>query len=108
MNGWGNTVIDTSKPNSANLADAPAPPYMRDLVLAHDCVRYPMCIGMADQYVGYVVPAYNFVLSADPYLSEAESDPYEETYALSPLVEQHIVHPILDLLKFRRERQSEI
>ena len=81
---------------------APAPPYMRDLVLAHDGVRYPVLAGLAEDYIGYIVPAYNYVLNPDnPYIMEAEGDHYEEVYSLGPLVEEHAVHPILQLLQYR-------
>ena len=45
--------------------DAPQPPYMRDLVLAHDGVRYPVVAGLAEDYIGYIVPVYNFVLATE-------------------------------------------
>jgi len=99
---WGWPLFDATKPNLPKFDEAPAPPYMRDLVLAHPGVRYPICVGLAENYVGYIVPAYNYVLDpSDPYIVEAEGDHYEEVYSLSPLVEQHAVHPILELLKFR-------
>ncbi|MND09549.1 hypothetical protein D3C83_329770 [compost metagenome] len=48
------------------------------------------------------MPAYNYVLDpSDPYIVEAEGDHYEEVYSLSPFVEQHAIHPILELLKYR-------
>jgi hypothetical protein len=76
---------------------------MRDLVLAHDGVRYPVVAGLAEDYVGYIVPAYNFVLATTgPWLNEAEGDHYEEVYCLSPDAERHIVDPTLELLKYRR------
>ena len=47
---------------------------------------------------------YNFVLATSgAWLNEAEGDHYEEVYALSTLVEQHVVHPILELLKYRKK-----
>lgn len=99
---WGWPLMDTSKPNSPDLADAPMAPYLRDLVLANPGVRYPVLAGLAQDYCGYIVPAYNYVLSADsPYLDEAEGDHYEETYSLGPDVEKHAVHPLLDLAAWR-------
>jgi hypothetical protein len=66
-------------------------------------VRYPVLAGCAEDYVGYVVPKYNYALDPqDPYLVEAEGDHYEEVYSLGPDVEQHVVHPILQLLMHRR------
>ena len=57
---------------------------------------------LAEDYIGYIVPAYNYVLSpTNPYLSEADGDHYEETYSLGPLVEQQAIHPILQLLQYR-------
>ena len=100
---WGWPMLDTTKVNAPNMATAPGPPYMRDLVLAHDGVKYPVAAGCAEDYIGYIVPAYNYALDPnDPYIVEAEGDHYEEVYSLGPLVEQHAVHPILQLLQFRR------
>jgi hypothetical protein len=100
---WGWPMIDTTKPNSADLATAPMGPYLRDLVLANPGVQYPVVAGLAEDYIGYIVPAYNYVLSTDsPYLEEAEGDHYEEVYSLGPDIEAHAIHPILDLVAYRR------
>jgi hypothetical protein len=89
-------------PNLPNFDQAPQPPYMRDLVLAHPGVKYPVLAGLAEDYIGYIVPAYNYALDPNnPYINEAEGDHYEEVYSLGPLVEQHAIHPILQLLQFR-------
>jgi hypothetical protein len=99
---WGWPLYDPAKPNPPNFDAAPPPPYMRDLVLAHDGVRYPILDGLAHSYIGYIVPAYNYALDPDdPYIVEAEGDHYEEVYSVSPLCEQHAIHPILDLLRYR-------
>ena len=101
---WGWPLFDPDKPNPPKFDEAPAPPYMRDLVLAHPGVRYPVLAGMAEDYVGYIIPAYNYALDPnDPYLVEAEGDHYEEVYSLGPQVEAHVVHPIMELLEYRRE-----
>lgn len=90
-------------PNLPRFDEAPAPPYMRDLVLGHDGVRYPVIAGLAEDYIGYIVPAYNFVLATSgPWLNEAEGDHYEEVYCLSPDTERHVIHSTLELLKYRR------
>ncbi len=100
---WGWPLYDTTKVNLPKFDEAPQPPYMRDLVLAHDGVRYPIAAGLAQDYVGYIVPSYNYVLHPDtPYIQEAEGDHYEEVYSLGPDVERHVVHPILELLAYRR------
>lgn len=105
---WGYPLFDNTKPNLPRFDQAPQPPYMRDLVLAHPGVRYPICVGLAENYIGYIVPAYNYDLDPEnPYITEAEGDHYEEVYSLSPLVEQHAIHPILDLLKYRPRAASE-
>jgi hypothetical protein len=101
---WGWPIVDTTKPNSANLTTAPAGPYLRDLVLANEGVRYPVLAGLAEDYIGYIVPAYNYVLhETNPYLDEAEGDHYEEVYSLGPEVEAHAIHPVLDLVAYRRQ-----
>jgi len=100
---WGWPFNDATKPNQPDFANAPQPPYMRDLVLAHAGVKYPIVAGLAEDYIGYIVPAYNYVLSpVDPYLTEADGDHYEEVYSLGPSVEAHAVHPILQLLQYRK------
>jgi hypothetical protein len=100
---WGWPLYDPAKPNPPRFDEAPPPPYMRDLVLAHDGVRYPIVGGGGESYIGYIVPSYNFVLHPqNPYLKEAEGDHYEETLSVGPLSERHTVHPILELLRYRR------
>jgi hypothetical protein len=95
MDGQGN-----AEPNQPDFTKAPAAPYMRDLVLAKPGVRYPVLAGLAEDYIGYIVPSYNYALDPDnPYIVEAKGDHYEEVYSLGPLVEQHAIHPILQLLQ---------
>lgn len=100
---WGWPLYDPNKPNPPKFDEAPPPPYMRDLVLAHPGVRYPVLAGLAEDYVGYIVPKYNYALDpSDPYIVEAEGDHYEEVYSLGPDGERHVVDPILQLLAYRR------
>ncbi|MBA3465251.1 MAG: hypothetical protein H0T46_35295 [Deltaproteobacteria bacterium] len=99
---WGWPLYDPMKMNPPKFDEAPKPPYMRDLVLAHSGVRYPILAGLGEDFVGYIVPAYNYVLDDEnPYIVEAEGDHYEEVYSTGPLCEQHVVHPILELLRYR-------
>jgi hypothetical protein len=99
---WGWPLYDPNKPNPPRFDEAPAPPYMRDLVLAHDGVKYPILAGCAEGYIGYLVPSYNYALHpSNPYIKEAEGDHYEEVYSVGPLVEQHAIQPILQLLQYR-------
>lgn len=106
---WGwpllNHTVDSMgnpEPNQPDFSKAPAPPYMRDLVLAKPGVRYPVLAGLAEDYIGYIVPAYNYALDPNnPFIVEAKGDHYEEVYSLGPLVEQHAIHPILQLLQIQ-------
>ncbi len=100
---WGWPMLDAELPNAPDLSTAPPPPYLRDLVLANPGVRYPVLAGLAFDFVGYIVPAYNYVLHpSSPYIEEADGEHYEETYSLGPLVEQHAHHPLLELAAWRR------
>ena len=99
---WGWPLYDANMPNPPRFDQAPAPPYMRDLVLAHDGVKYPVLAGCAESYIGYLVPSYNYELHpTNPYIKEAEGDHYEEVYSVGPLVEQHAIQPILQLRPYR-------
>jgi hypothetical protein len=100
---WGNPILSPEVTiNVPDLETAPDPPYLRDLVLMNDGVLYPILAGQAEDYVGYVVPAYNYVLHPDnPYFQEADGHHYEEVYSLGPQVEEHMIHPILELVKWR-------
>ena len=99
---WGYPFYDPNKANLPKFDEVPQPPYMRDLVLAHPGVKYPVVAGLAEDYIGYIVPAYNYALDPNsPYINEAEGDHYEEVYSLGPFVEQHAIHPVLQLLQYR-------
>ena len=99
---WGWPLLDAAMPNAPDLMTAPAGPYLRDLVLANPGVRFPVLAGLAQDYVGYIVPAYNYVLHpTSPYIDEADGDHYEETYSLGPDVERHVIHPLLALVGYR-------
>jgi hypothetical protein len=100
---WGNPVLDPAIVlNVPDLDSAPEPPFMRDLVLENDGVEFAFLAGCAEDYLGYIVPAYNYVLHpSNPYLEEAEGDHYEEVYSLGPDCEEHLIHPILELLRAR-------
>ncbi len=101
---FGYPCLDETEPNLPDFDAAPEPPYLRDLVLANPGVEYPILLGLAHDFLGYIVPAYNYVLNPDnPYLTEAEGEHYEETYSLGPDVERHVVHGIMDLVEWRPE-----
>ena len=89
---YGLPLVDPSNPAPPDLASAPGPPYLRDLLLETDGVEHALVFGMAEDFLGYVVPAYNYRLADRfPYFTEAEGDHYEETNSLGPLVEAQIV-----------------
>jgi hypothetical protein len=99
---WGWPTRDTTLPNAANFDLAPEAPYLRDLLLDNPGVEYPILGGLAQDYCGYIVPAYNYVLHpTSPYIDEAEGEHYEETYSLGPEVERHAHHPLLELARWR-------
>lgn len=99
---WGQPIMDTTKPNAPDLTTAPLPPYLRDVMLGNPGVRFPILAGLAMDYCGYIVPAYNYVLDSNsPYIDEADGDHYEETYSLGPQVERHVVFPMIELAGWR-------
>jgi Neutral/alkaline non-lysosomal ceramidase, N-terminal len=82
--------IDQSQPNAPPVAMAPKPPYLRD-VMDGD-YKHRMVFGLSVDFLGYIVPRYNFVLDPTaPYLAEAQGDHYEETNSLGPRAEPEIV-----------------
>ena len=65
-----------------DLAQAPPPPYLRDLL----DTRVRMILGVTQDFTGYILPAFNFDLHpTTPYLDSHDwNHHYEETNALSP------------------------
>ena len=79
----GRELVDTTRPNPPDLEAAPAPPYLRDLARAD--AEYVYLLGLTNDEVGYLIPAYDYELDPEmPYLEEAEGDHYEETNSLGP------------------------
>lgn len=76
----GTPIVAPDNPNPPKLDQAPAGPYLRDR-LGGD-LRWVVSLG--NDEVGYIIPPYNFELSAAEYLLEAEGDHYEETNSLGP------------------------
>jgi hypothetical protein len=83
--------IDPAQPNAPDPTKAPRPPYLRELLAG--APEHRMVFGVAQDFVGYIIPPYNFVLSSDgvPYLNEAPGDHYEETSSLGPRAAAEIV-----------------
>ncbi|HJL20361.1 MAG TPA: neutral/alkaline non-lysosomal ceramidase N-terminal domain-containing protein [Sandaracinaceae bacterium LLY-WYZ-13_1] len=71
-------IVHPDNPNPPDLSMAPEGPYLRDLARAD--AEQVWVLGLTNDYLGYFVPEYNYVLSEEtPYLSEAPGDHYEET-----------------------------
>jgi hypothetical protein len=89
--------IDTTKPNPPDVSKAPPPPY---LIERMDGMRaHRMTFGLTMDFLGYIVPRYNFVLDEQrPYFDEAEGDHYEETNSIGSLAEPHIVGAMRQLV----------
>jgi len=74
-------LVQANNPNPPPLDQAPSGPYLRDEMTG----EHNWLIGLANDELGYIIPAYNFQLHPDvPYLDEAEGDHYEETNSLGP------------------------
>ncbi|MFW6051812.1 MAG: hypothetical protein ACODAU_11595 [Myxococcota bacterium] len=74
----GQDLVDPENPNPPPLDQAPGPPYLRDL--ARDDAEVVFLMGCANDYVGYIIPDYNFVLhETTPWFEQAPGDHYEET-----------------------------
>ena len=81
INAPGVPLIDEANPNPPDLASAPKGPYIKDRMSS----TYRWIIGLANDELGYIIPAYNFELGEPmPWLDEAEGDHYEETNSLGP------------------------
>ncbi|MDX6767998.1 MAG: hypothetical protein SF051_00585, partial [Elusimicrobiota bacterium] len=78
---FGRPVVTPGNPNPPDLAAAPAGPYLRERVKA----AAPMLVGLANDELGYVLPAYDF--KANPSLSmtpKPAGHHYEETNSIGP------------------------
>jgi len=81
VNAPGVPLVDPQNPNPPDLARAPEGPYIKDRMPG----LYPWIVGLGNDELGYIIPAYNFELAPGmPYVSEAEGDHYEETNSLGP------------------------
>jgi hypothetical protein len=78
----GATILHEGRTNPPDLSLAPDGPYLFDLIADAD---YPMCWGLTNDMLGYLMPAYDFELDADaPFIDEAPGDHYEETNSIGP------------------------
>ncbi len=73
--------IDPQNPNPPDVANAPQGPFLKQRMDG----TYRWLIGLGNDEIGYIVPEYDFELSATmPYVDEPEGDHYEETNSLGP------------------------
>jgi hypothetical protein len=94
---WGQSMLNVSQ-NAPDMSTAPEGPYLRELMLENPGVKYAFVSGLAEDFLGYIVPAFNYVLDEQaPYFAEAPGDHYEETNSVGPHVEEEVQHPMLDL-----------
>ena len=90
-------IVDTAQQNAPDLSKAPPPPYLVDIMDGER--RHRMTFGLTSDFVGYIVPRYNFVLSKDkPYFEDAPGDHYEETNSIGPLAYPQIAGTMRQLI----------
>jgi hypothetical protein len=98
---FGQPVL-TEMRNRPDLSRAPRPPYLRDLMLMNQGVRYALVGGLGEDFLGYIVPSINFVVHGTlPYILEAEGDHYEETNSIGPGAEAFLHGPMMELARWR-------
>jgi hypothetical protein len=99
---WGQPTLTPMQPNSPDLTMAPAPPYLRDLVLMNPGVRYAFVSGLTEDFLGYIVPTYNYLLDPiTPYLNEPAGDHYEETNSIGPGAQRYLYAPMEAVVRWR-------
>ena len=78
------SLLDPNNPVPPDLDAAPPGPYLMERLQPADAPR-PWLIGLGNDELGYIIPAYDFVLAeGGPYLEQADGDHYEETNSLGP------------------------
>lgn len=100
---WGRPVL-TETANRVDLSMAPSGPYLRDVMLANPGVRWAFVSGLSEDFLGYIIPRFNFVVNPVlPYIAEADGDHYEETNSIGPDGEAHLFGPMMALARWRAE-----
>lgn len=92
---FGFPQLDPQNPNPPDLSRAPPPPYLKDLMHGElNCV-----VGLANDELGYIIPAYDFQLSATrPWVDQAPGDHYEETNSIGPSIAPRLLEAYAPLL----------
>ena len=92
---------DATQPNSPDYGKAPKPPYLIDLMDGER--EHRMVFGLTLDFLGYIVPRYNFVLDPDaPYLQDAPGDHYEETNSVGSRAEPEFVGTMRQIITVGR------
>jgi hypothetical protein len=90
----------TEMDNPPDFSRAPPPPYLRDLMLANPGVRYAFVSGLTEDFLGYIIADWNYVLHpTSPYTRQAAGDHYEETNSIGPDSQEHLHGPMMDLAR---------
>jgi hypothetical protein len=93
---FGRPIVTPGNPNPPDLSKAPKGPYLRDLLKA----PAPMIVGLANDELGYLVPAYDFKISpTKSMLPRLPGHHYEETNSIGPSATGIIVDAATRLLK---------
>jgi hypothetical protein len=84
-------LYDPTKENAPDLSKAPKRPYLIDMMDAAGPPEHRMILGVTNDFLGYIIPRYDFVVDpVAPYIAEATNH-YEETNSLGPRAEPEIV-----------------
>lgn len=92
---FGRPVLTPDGPNPPDLKAAPKGPYLRDLVKA----PVPMLVGLANDELGYLVPAYDFKVRPSKFMLPRYPGHYEETNSIGPSATRLIVEAATKLLQ---------
>ncbi len=100
VNAPGHGLLRADNPAPPDLAGAPVGPYWRDRLDA----PHRWLLGLANDALGPVIPAYDFVLHPeDPYVLPADGDHDEETMSLGPDTAARLDAAVIRLLEWRSD-----
>ncbi|UPT75958.1 MAG: hypothetical protein M0D55_09970 [Elusimicrobiota bacterium] len=94
---YGKPVVDPKGPER-DLKSAPKGPYLRDLIKA----PVPMLVGLANDELGYLVPAYDFKVRTSKSLLPRWPGHYEETNSIGPSATAILTDAAAKLLNEKR------
>lgn len=95
-------LLNAKEPNGPDLKQAPKPPYLIDLMDGE--LRHRMSFGLTGDFLGYILPRFNFLLDENaPYIKQPPGDHYEETNSIGPRAEPEIVGTMRQLIIEGRE-----